>query len=226
MLIDEYKRQYSKEASILTLGGFKPTNNQFASHFGLIPLSLPGERWPFYNNKPLFFVCQLNLSECTFVPEILQDIKLITFFITSDISAIAKENGFNWVLRTYDSLDYLVPMEILKGNTFSRGFEGRWETKTDYPVFDDPEIITPEGFDRSSDDLGNIHHTKIGGYASNIQAEQWWGYENHPSNPTFCFQIDSEDKISLLWGNSSTIYFARGTTEGTKNQWFLDWQCY
>jgi hypothetical protein len=54
----------------------------------------------------------------------------------------------------------------------------------------------------------------VGGYASNIQSEQWWGYSNHPADLHFCFQISSEPKVSLEWGDGGVMYFARGTVPG------------
>ena len=67
---------------------------------------------------------------------------------------------------------------------------------------------------------------KIGGYPSNIQSEQWWQVKNHPADPRYCWQINSEEKAGLMWGDGGTIYLARGTAAGCEDQWFLDWQTY
>ena len=72
---------------------------------------------------------------------------------------------------------------------------------------------------------GIVHRTKIGGYASNTQSEPWWGYRDHPSKPRYCFQIDSEEKVGLHWGDGGTVFVARGTAAGCEEEWFVDWQC-
>ena len=68
--------------------------------------------------------------------------------------------------------------------------------------------------------------SKIGGYASTIQSEPWWGIRAHPADPKFCAQINSEEKVGLIWGDGGTLYLARGTAAGCEDQWFLDWQCF
>lgn len=66
--IDEFKRINTRSCSVLTLGGFRPTRHPLATHFGLPPAAAPGEAWPEIDGRPLFFVCQLNLTEAPFVP--------------------------------------------------------------------------------------------------------------------------------------------------------------
>ena len=83
MSLEEYKRLNTRKASALVLGGFKPTGNPLATHFGLSPVARQGELWPLKDGKPLFFICQFNLTECPYVPDILKDIKLLTFFIAA-----------------------------------------------------------------------------------------------------------------------------------------------
>jgi uncharacterized protein YwqG len=62
------------------VGGSRPAKDPFASNFGLRPLGVPGEEWPSANGKPLMFICQLNLTIAPFVPELLRDVALLTFF--------------------------------------------------------------------------------------------------------------------------------------------------
>ena len=66
----------------------------------------------------------------------------------------------------------------------------------------------------------------VGGYASTIQSEPWWGLEEHPSAPVYSLQINSEEKLGLAWGDAGMLYLARGTAEGCRAGWFLDCQCY
>jgi uncharacterized protein YwqG len=225
--VEEFKQLNTRRASILHVGGLRPTGDPFASNFGLLPLGLPDEPWPLMNDKPMLFVCQMNLTAAPEVPVLLQDIKLITFFVKGAASGLKKENGNGWCLRAYKSLDGLAPIaRPEKAPSVKRGFECRWEACDDYPNHDDPDRIVPEGFDADGIEVDNVARTKIGGYASSIQSEPWWGYKKHAANPAFCFQINSEEKVGLVWGDGGTIYLARGTAEGHQDKWFLDWQCF
>lgn len=157
---------------------------------------------------------------------ILQDIQLVTFFVDAD-TKLGREDGENWRLLTYKSLDGLIALDRPAGApAMKRGFECRWEALADHPNYDDPEKVVPEGFDDSDIDLENLAHTKVGGYASTIQSEPWWGLEDHPARPAFCIQIASEQKVGLSWGDGGMVYLARGTAAGCEDRWFLDWQFY
>jgi uncharacterized protein YwqG len=225
--LQEFTRLNTRKASILHVGGFRPTNNISASNFGRKPLGSSGEVWPVWNGEPLLFVCQLNLTAAPVVPALLEDIKLITFFVASKTGPLQKENGKNWRLRAYKSLIDLGPLTAPTNTpSLNRGFECRWEERADYPTYDDPEIQVPDGFEPSDVDLENVRRTKIGGYASHIQQELWWDSRAHSASPKFCWQIDSEEKAGLVWGDKGMIYLARGTARGFEDRWFLDWQTY
>lgn len=200
----------TQRASLLTLGGFRPTRRPSATHFGFTPLARPGETWPVAaDGSNLFFICQINVAEAPFVPEILRDVALITFFVDLDTSRLGHENGDGWTLRAYPTLDALVPLPVPDGCTFKRGFECSWQEVNDRRRYDE-----------------KTHKTKIGGYASEIQSDPWWNESDHPSKRAFCLQIDSEEKVALAWGDRGTVYIARGTAPGCEQEWFLDWQCY
>jgi uncharacterized protein YwqG len=225
--LEEYARLNTRRASALQVGGFRPTNNVSASNFGRKPLALPSETWPSSNGKSLLFVCQLNLTTAPVLPALLDDIKLITFFVAPKTGPLQKESGQDWCLRAYRSLVDLAPLSAPSDAArLERGFECRWEACDDYPTDEDPDIELPEGCEETDVELDNVRRTKIGGYASHIQAELWWDQRVHPASPRFCGQIDSEKKVGLAWGDSGMIYLARGTAPGCAERWFLDWQCY
>lgn len=223
----EFKRLNTRKTSVLQVGGFRPSLDPLSSNFGKSPLGLPGEEWPTWQSKPLLFVCQMNLTTAPAVPLLLADIQLITFFINPELGVLHKKNGADWRLRAYTSLEGLVPMVAPAGAPkIVKGFECRWEECEDHPNYDDPEIMVPAGSRRPRVELENIARTKIGGYASTIQSAPWWGQMNHPANPKFCLQINSEEKAGLIWGDGGSIYAARGAEPGSLDQWFLDWQCF
>lgn len=223
----EYKRLNTRQASAVKVGGFRPTGDPFATHFGLRPLAAAGEAWPVSNGKPLLFLCQLNLTTAPFLPDILKDMALLTFLAEIEALQLGQENGANWVLRGYTSLEGLAPLDPPAGTpALKRRFECSWELVEDHPHYDDHELVVPKGFDNSDVELENAARTKIGGYATTIQSAPWWGQEEHPAKPAFCLQINSEEKLGLAFGDAGALYIARGTAEGCGDQWFLDWQCF
>jgi hypothetical protein len=223
----EFQKLNTRKASVLQVGGFRPSLEPAACNFGKSPLGLPGEEWPTWQSRPLLFVCQMNLAIAPAVPPLLAGIQMITFFIDPEAGVLQKENGADWRLRAYTSLEGLVPMVAPAGAPkVGKGFECRWEECEDHPNYDDPEMVIPAGSRRPRIDLENVARTKIGGYASTIQSAPWWGHSDHPSNPRYCLQINSEEKAGLVWGDGGTIYVARGTEPGSLDQWFLDWQCF
>ena len=225
--LSEFKQLNTRKASILQVGGFRPTFDPTASNFGMGPLGSPGEEWPAWESKPLLFVCQLNLTTAPAVPPLLADIQLITFFVNPEFGILSEDNGKDWRLRAYKSLEGLAripaPSDAPK---VKKGFECRWEECEDHPNHDDPEMVIPPGSRRPRTQLENVARTKVGGYASTIQSEPWWGAKAHRSEPKYCLQINSEEKAGLIWGDGGTIYLARGTAAGSEDQWFLDWQCF
>jgi hypothetical protein len=223
----QYRQANTRKASVLQVGGFRPTFDSMACNFGLAPLGRPGEPWPVWNSKPLLFVCQLNLTTAPAIPPLLSDLQLLTFFISPELGTLSRENGADWVLRAYPSVEGLLriaaPADAPK---VKKGFECRWEECEDHPNHDDPEIVAPPGARRPRSGFDNVARTKIGGYASTIQSEPWWGHTAHPAEPKYCLQINSEEKAGAIWGDGGTIYLARGAAPGCAGRWFLDWQCF
>ncbi|HYX69815.1 MAG TPA: DUF1963 domain-containing protein [Terriglobales bacterium] len=225
--LEEFRRANTRKASVLQVGGFRPTLDPLASNFGGAPMGLPGEVWPAWQSKPLLFVCQLNLTLAPTVPPLLADAKLITFFVDPELSDLAEENGTNWCLRAYKSLDDLVATPAPPGAPkVKKGFECLWQECEDHPNRDDPEVVKVPGARWPRAGFENLARTKIGGYASTIQGEPWWALKEHPCRPNYCLQINSEEKAGLIWGDGGTLYLARGTAPGCQERWFLDWQCF
>jgi uncharacterized protein YwqG len=224
---DEFRQLNTRKTSVLQVGGFRPTLDAAASNFGLAPLGFPGEEWPAWNSMPLLFVCQMNLTTAPAVPAMVAGIQLITFFVNSELGTLNRENGQDWVLRTYTSLEGLTRIAA-PGNApkLKKGFECRWEESEDHPNHDDSEMVKTSGARRPRTGFDNVARTKVGGYASTIQSEPWWGYDAHPAEPKFCLQINSEEKAGAIWGDGGTIYLARGTALGCGDRWFLDWLCF
>jgi len=225
--LEKYQMDNVRTASVVSIGDSASLDSPLASHFCLTPVALPDEEWPSSNSgEPLWFVCQLNLTDAPAVPELLKDIALITFFVGDNPGDVGLENGEGWLLRAYHSTDGLVPMDVPEGGICGEiGLACSWEEREDYPTADDPDQIVPEGFDPLDDEMEMIEATKIGGWAALIQSEPWWECREHPATPKYCMQIGSEDKVDLMWGDCGTLYIGRGTAPGHQEEWFMEWQC-
>jgi hypothetical protein len=105
-----------------TVGGFRPTGDAFATHFGMTPSGVAEEEWPESGGKPMMFIRQFNLTNAPVAPTRLEDIKPITFFVEPETAELDNENGGNWMLRAYKSLD---------GLTLRKGFECKREESGD-----------------------------------------------------------------------------------------------
>lgn len=108
----EFRKLNTRKASALQVGGFRPTFDPAACNFGKWPLGSRGEEWPAWEAKPLLFVCQMNLATAPAVPPLLADIQLITFFVNPEVGVLHRENGADWRLLTYPSLEGLVPRRL------------------------------------------------------------------------------------------------------------------
>jgi len=224
---EEFKQRNTRAASVLNVGGFRPTKNILASNLCRAPVGLANETWPELKSVPLAFICQMNLTDAPAVPDLLRDIVLLTLFAAPEDNEPGRENGDGWVLRAYKSVEgltLLVPPP--NAPKIGKPFECAWERVEDHPNHDDPERVNVPGARAPRSGFENVARTKVGGYASTIQSEPWWGYDPHPAQPRFCLQINSEEKAQLAWGDAGTLYLARGTTPGTGEQWYLDWQCF
>ena len=228
--LSQYKKLNVRKAATLIPAGRRPTGDPLESNFGMTALAAPGEEWPSPNDEPMLLVCQINLSNAPEVPALLKDIQLITFFVRAEDGIWPEEEGGDWVLRAYKSLDGLMPlMRPASLATRRRGFEARWQVADDYPSHGDQGCILPKGFDEDELDEAEVEtlpQTKIGGWPEHVQSEPWWDYRAHAADPNYCLQIASELKAGFQWGDGGVILIARGTTPGTEDHWFLDCQSY
>ena len=223
---EEFKRMNTRKASVLQIGGFRPTLDPCATHFGKAPVAHLDETWPCHNGVPMMAVCQINLDSAPAVPQALADLRLLTFFVAPEAD-LGRENGEGWCLRAYSGLDGLSTLAIPPdAPKISKGFECLWQEEEDHPHHDDPETARVPGARWPQRGFDNVMRSKVGGYASTIQSEPWWGRDTHPAEPRYCLQIDSEEKLGLAWGDAGCLFIARGAAAGYRHCWFLDWQCY
>lgn len=214
----EVFRRYALPVSVLQVGGFRPTGDDFASNFGLAPVMRPEEEWPVdLNGGAMAFVAQLNLTEAPYVPEALKDVALLTFFVGEDFIQTDCEQG-TYAIRTYRSLEGLKQRKPppCENEWVENGVEARWEPlAVDFPCYDDEAISNEE--DEIDDALHEMNQdrSKLGGYATSVQNEVQFlpfvevedGWHSNPAEPTYVFQIGSEDAAGLNWVDGGIVYF-------------------
>jgi uncharacterized protein YwqG len=181
------------------------------------------------DGKPMHALAQINIAELKFRPPGLSDIDFLTVFIGPDELPCDSPNGQNWVIRTYDSLAELIPIQQPETGSEIRPFPMRPVIiEEDYPCWDDVADICPEEIEETFfENFENASGFKLGGWPTLIQSEIFWApWNKHPISPEYVFQIDSTTKGNWAWGDGGVGYFGRGTLEGHKNEWALAWQCY
>lgn len=216
--------QIARRAIRMKVGGFRPTDNPLASWIGKVLVASAEEGWPYTNGKPMLPLCQINLDEFAFKPELVNDIALITVFITSgELPLEGDENGTNWCIRAYKTTDDLVPLSQLKVPSPIKPMQMIPEViEQDFPHWEDCPIPVPARFeDNYSELFPNAEGIKFGGWPTLIQGEISW---TSATEPQFAFQVDSVEKARWQWGDNGVAYFGR--SEKKTDQWTFSWQSY
>jgi uncharacterized protein YwqG len=228
MELEQIRTQLKRKASQIIVGGFKPPAHPETSWFGRVRLAQANESWPIHDGKPMIPLCQLNLAEAPYVPPNLEDIAFLTIFISAHTLPLDTPNGDGWEVRAYSSVENLIEIVEPDHGSRIRSLPIRWELiEEDYPSWEDVVIALPEDIEENYYDLFEVKDcSKIGGWPSLIQSEICWApFNQHPANPAYVLQINSEEKVHWMWGDNGVGYFGRGTGQA-KDTWTLAWQCY
>ncbi|WP_080055401.1 DUF1963 domain-containing protein [Spirosoma aerolatum] len=224
-----FREAIGQKAIRLKVGGFRPVDKPQASWFGKVLLAGVDEQWPMSNGKPMRAICQINLQEFPVKPESVQDLAFITLFIDADeIPNPTDKNGMSWCLRTYPSLDELVPLTQANA-TSGPGIKPLQMIpeviEIDYPMLEDCPVPIPSWLndDEYPERYRTVDGIKFGGWPTLIQGEIVWE-ANAQMQPQFAFQIDSVEKARWWWGDNGVAYFGR-CLENT-DEWSFSWQCF
>jgi hypothetical protein len=226
--LESLREDLRRRAIRMEIGGFRPPEGPGGSWFGRVNLALPGEGWPMSDGVPLHALAQIDLTQLPFRPPHLDDVAMVTVFISDDLPSEAP-NGKGWCLRAYPDLAALVPLEPVDTGSEIKPFPMRPEViEEDYPAWEDvPDGLREELFEEYFDHFSTADGFKLGGWPRLVQHEiSWGGPDIHPAAPEYVFQIDSTDKGCWAWGDSGVGYFGRGTRPGHTGEWTLSWQCY
>lgn len=207
MQIEEIKDKLRKKAVVFETGGARPENSPKQSWIGKVNLGYADEVCPLdLNGEPMLPLLQVCLTDLQVIPDVLQNTKLLTVFLSTDF---LDEPDGNFCVREYPNLDGLVEKDYKGSFDGIRTFPLFPKLlENDYPAWESgiPSDIMPhlKGIDYIEDIYEeNEPQHKIGGYANYCYGESEFeaGYE-------FALQIASDYKAGLcvMTGN---IYFAK-----------------
>lgn len=154
-IIDHLREEYARRAVLMRVGLETAPASPRASVFGAVRMALPTEEWPDCEGLPMMGLCQLNLTELPWKPEILDGVEFLTIFQPGDPFDVDIEetNGRGWLLRAYSSLADLVEVHPPDVPAYHDGLEReglvprpiRWElVQNDQP--------SPYDFDSGTED--------------------------------------------------------------------------
>ena len=229
MNIAEIKNRLAKRATALSAGGFKPTYSDKECWIGRVAFYKEEESVPEdAGGIPMLPLLQLSLEGLPYVPDGLENTKMITVFISEDLPTdrYPYVNGDGWVLREYSKDDQLVNKRLENIDSYIRSFPLKTTfIREDYPVWDGggipselaDEIIRLEKAGEIADYydvVDNNYGHKLGGYPTFSQPGIDFGEDFE-----FLLQIASDEKANLNIVDSGTIFLA-------KNRKTREWKLY
>ncbi|MEP3295338.1 MAG: DUF1963 domain-containing protein [Pseudoruegeria sp.] len=225
--------QFTRPASSLEVGNFRPSNAPNSSYIGDVKLQKRGDIWPEFHGKPLWPLAQLNLTTAPFRPNGLQDIEMITIFVSEYFMEMAG-NVVNsheyapvggWYLRAYPRMSDLEDFIAPEHDSPIKATEARWRK---YALGDHPTLaISGQSItDQSREDpieeieFDSVQGTKLGGWPNCLQSPPWW--EQQQSDFEYVLQLDSMPEAEWIWGEGGTAFIARSKKD--PDRWALDYQ--
>ena len=229
MNIAEIKNRLAKRATELSAGGFKPTYSDKESWIGRVAFYKEEESIPLdADGTPMLPLLQLSLEGLPYIPDGLENTKMITVFISENLptdgnpdNGAPSSNGNGWVLREYSKDDNLINKRLENLDNYIRSFPLKTTfVPEDYPVWDGggipsdiaDEILSLEKAGEITDYydiVENNYGHKLGGYPTFYQSGIDFGEDFE-----FLLQIASDGKANLNIVDAGTIFLAKNRKTG------------
>jgi len=231
MDIAEIQRRLAKPAVKLLAGGFKPTHQLEESWIGKVSLYRQGEGIP-QNDKGQMLIpyAQFYLPALPFISPQLENVRVLTLFISEQLPEPLEKMGNNWVIREYGDDDVLIRQAFPAEHATPKPFPLRAEyIAEDFPLWDgggvprelEREILKleqAEEIDSYYDIVTHEYGHKMGGYPSYCQP----GID-FDEDFEFVFQISSDEKINLNVVDSGSLMFWKNKRSG---EWAMYYDFY
>jgi hypothetical protein len=219
--------KHLRPAAVAQIGGFRPDPHGIRSWFGGNFHMMADEPWPKHNSKDMIPVIQIRVDELPVVPPQIASFALVTLFVSQGHLPIdfPSENGEGWLIRTYNSLDGMIPKAPPVPFSIPRSFQIRWILRENegpgwleiLELVDDPDIGRNNDFFEACLGRYDKHPlTKVGGWPATIQQPQ------HTVDAPFVFQVASEEKPRWMLGDNGSMYFFLDK----HGRWTMYWDCY
>lgn len=148
-------------------------------------------------------VLSIRVDELPQTPKLLEGIELLNVFIADKHNPFGDEEAV--IIRAYNSLDDLIPLEQKNTNTLDF-YKIKWVEKTDYPDWlnlqhqlGGNEVEFPlhiKDIDTVFNNYPNLSGIKIGGWPTQIQVSAV--YFIVEGDPGYIMQIDETEIYSFL----------------------------
>ncbi len=211
---------------IAQIGGFRP-EEMIKSNFGGNFYLKQMEEWPKDKDGYMIPVIQIYVPEVPNGREYFGNKQLVQVYInTKELPCDHAKNGEGWLLKEYDTIEGMNPVETPNECKRYKQFQIKWSKalKPDYPCWEESwnyldmtEINeSDELTDKFFDEFDRYIFTKIGGFASFIQSPCLGDLE-------YIFQVSSEEKPRFMIADNGKFYICKSKDEG---EWYLAWDCY
>lgn len=242
MNIAEIKDRLAKRATELSAGAFKPTYSDKESWIGRVAFYKEEESIPLdADGTPMLPLLQLSLEGLPYIPDGLENTKMITVFISEDLLTgryssangapstpsgdgapnYLSANGEGWVLREYSKDDHLINKRLENLDSYIRSYPLKTTfIREDYPVWDSGGIPS----DIEDEILRLEKAGEITDYYDIVENNYGHKLGGHP---TFCqsgidfgedfeflLQIASDGKANLNIVDAGTIFLAKNRKTG------------
>jgi hypothetical protein len=233
---DEIRALFWRPSSLMQPATEILAGDPSGSWFGSVRVAAPEEKWPEYEGKPMLPLCQLRCSEIPTLPPALSEFALICVFAAFVGEEALSPEGERWLVRTYTSLEDVVPA-IYPGDASSiRAYPIAWEVlQKDTP----PSLSSvPEehwiDFIASGLNLRRpTEHSKVGGYRTardprlmppnKLTAQMLKDMQvTVQMQSEFVFQIVINGDFPWLNGAGGILYFSYAE-QGNTRIWTLNW---
>lgn len=243
----------------LTIKGKREKTTPLQSKFAGNPYWLKSDPYPTSKKgEPLRLLAQINFSEIEKIPDYPEEGILQFFVADDDVYGLDFDDGTNqdtfrvvyheriesdpskWMsdFPVFDEDDQYFPVKNECALSFERSDElmssgdYRFNVLTSLDTLldsdDDEDFDTYNETVEAYDEIASGQGSKLGGYPFFTQ-EDPRGYRVYPTFDTLLLQIDTDDEMGIMWGDSGVGHFFIALEDLKKRDFskvLYNWDCY
>ncbi|HLK61193.1 MAG TPA: hypothetical protein VKU00_31820 [Chthonomonadaceae bacterium] len=196
---------------------------------GKVCMGLPEEGWPEYEGVPMLPLCQLRCEGMPALPTALQGVALLCVFTASVGEEMLSPQGGRWMIRTYESLEGLVPLTYPGDVTSICSYPIDWHGWLEYPP---NRAYVPEALWIDYGARNVIHRNSNSCLVDETPISKVGGYWESPDPDAplqdslwsdFVFQIYVEGEFPWLRSSGGVVYFLHAADKEAQS-WRVLWK--